>query len=336
VGIDEHVAMAAGADTTGARVPDFFIVGSPKTGTTSLYEMLREHPQIYMPEVKEPLFLGSDLDPDPKFARERREATLPHTLDGYLALFAGAAPEQRVGEASTFYLWSRTAAERIAELQPQARIIAILRDPASFLRSLHLMFLGWGVESESDLRKAISLDDSRREGRNLPPRSHRPQLLQYSDHVRYVEQLRRYHAHFDPDQILVLIYEDFRHDNEATVRRVLRFLDADDRSPIRVVNTNVTTRAQRSLRARYFLESGIRGRSPLARSARKTLRALTTKRLRQRSVELYRRHVLTAAAPPPQENVTIELRRRFKPEVEALSEHLGRDLVSFWGYDEID
>src|SRR6202030_3525636 len=124
------------------------------------------------------------------------------------------------------------AAGSIAALQPDARIVAILREPASFLRSLHLMFIQWRVETERDLRTAISLEQPRREGRRVPRSSHRPQVLQYSEHVHYVEQLRRYQDRFGREQLLVLIYDDYRDDNEGTVRRVLRFLDVDDRTPI--------------------------------------------------------------------------------------------------------
>jgi Sulfotransferase family len=321
-----------------ARLPEFFIVGSPKTGTTALYEMLRQHPQIYMPDLKEPHFLASEMKPLPEFADEPRERYmhLPHTLEKYLALFEDAMPGDRVGEASAFYLWSPTAADRIAELQPEARIIAILREPASFLRSLHMLFLRWDVENEKDLRKAISLAPSRRNGKNLPPRSHRPQLLQYADHVRYVEQLGRFHAKLPPEQILVLIYDDFRRDNDATVRSVLRFLDVDEQSaPIEPLDTNVTTRTQRSYRARYFLMS-LRGRSTSARFARRTIRRLTTQRVRRGALDAFQRHVVSASAPPPDEAVMSELRQRFKPEVVALSEYLGRDLVRQWGYDEFD
>jgi len=260
---------------------------------------------------------------------------LPHTLEKYLALFDDAAPDERVGEASAFYLWSPTAADRIAELQPQARIIAILREPVSFLRSLHLLFLRWGVESEKDLRKAISLDPSRRDGKNLPARSHRPQLLQYADHVRYVDQLRRFHARLPPEQILVLIYDDFRSDNDATVKQVLRFLDVDDQSPVEPLETNVTTRTQRSHRARYLLMS-LRGRGQVARSARRTIRRLTTRRVRRGALRAFQRHVVSASAPPADEAVMSELRQRFKPEVVALSEYLGRDLVRLWGYEQLD
>jgi hypothetical protein len=318
-----------------ARLPEFFIVGSPKTGTTALYEMLKEHPHIYMPALKEPHFLASEMKPRPEFAEQRNERLLPRTLEKYLALFDDAAPRDRVGEASAFYLWSPTAADRIADLQPDARIIAILREPASFLRSLHLLFLRWGVENEKDLRKAISLDPSRRDGKSLPARSHRPQLLQYADHVCYVDQLRRFHARLPPEQILVLIYDDFRRDNDATVKDVLRFLDVDEQSPIQPLDTNVTTRTQRSYRARYFLMS-LRGRSPVARSVRRTVRRLTTQRVRRGALDAFQRHVVSASAPPPDETVMSELRQRFKPEVVALSEYLDRDLVRLWGYDEFD
>ena len=74
---------------------------------------------------------------------------------------------------------------------PTPRIIAILREPASFLRSLHLQLLQNKHEEETDLRTALSLDDARREGRMIPHEMYWPAALIYSDRVRYVEQLRR-------------------------------------------------------------------------------------------------------------------------------------------------
>src|SRR5271157_4742395 len=142
------------AETARGRMPDFFIVGHAKSGTTALYEMLRTHPQIYMPVLKEPWFFASDMRP--RF-HPRRSGVPPQTLEEYLALFAEAGPDQRVGEASSSYLWSGTAAGAIAEIQPDARIIAILREPASFLRSLHLQLLQSHVETQKDFQRAIAL-----------------------------------------------------------------------------------------------------------------------------------------------------------------------------------
>ena len=105
----------AGARDVRGRVPDFFIVGHAKSGTTALYEMLRTHPQIFLPEGKEPWFFATDMRP--RFPPPHAGA-LPEVLEDYLALFEGAQPGQRVGEASSSYLWSRTAAAGIASVQP--------------------------------------------------------------------------------------------------------------------------------------------------------------------------------------------------------------------------
>src|ERR1700757_4481112 len=123
----------ADAPATVRKLPDFFIVGHPKSGTTALYEMLRSHPDIYMPDLKETLFFARELHPG-----LRPQDPQPDTLEEYLQLFAPARPNQRAGEASPSYLRSREAAARIAAVQPDARIIAILREPASFLHSLHM------------------------------------------------------------------------------------------------------------------------------------------------------------------------------------------------------
>jgi Sulfotransferase family len=317
------------------RVPDFFIVGTPKTGTTALHAMLRRHPQIYMPKLKEPRFLAGDMTPHSRHADGPHELAYPKTLAEYLALFDKAKPQQRAGEATPIYLWSRLAADSIADLQPDARIIAILREPASFLRSLHLAFLNGGNEGERDLRTAIELQAARRQGQHIPRNSHRPQLLQYSEHVRYVEQLKRYHARFPAEQVLVLIYDDFRADNEATVRSVLRFLEVDEQSPIDYGKTNVTSHSPRSPQAKHAMLSLSRGQRPLARTAKATLKTITTVGMREAAGRMLDRQ-MRAEAPPPDESFMLELRRRFKPQVLGLSEYLDRDLVRLWGYDEVN
>jgi hypothetical protein len=312
-----------------ARVPDFFIVGQFKSGTTALWEMLRRHPQIFMPDAKELWFFAPELRSDTGSNRR------PDTLEGYLSLFAAATPEQRVGEATPSYLMSRTAAGRIASVQPDARIIVILRDPADFLRSFHLQCVQNRTETENDLRKALALEESRRAGRNIPRYSPRPQELLYSDHVRYVEQLQRYHAVFRPEQVLVLIYEDFREDNEATVRKVLRFLDVDDSHPVHAIEANPTVRV-RSPRLHEAVLSVYLGRGRAAGVAKRAIKLLLPKRLRGQALRATQRHLIYGRPRPPAEDLTLELRHRFKGEVTALSEYLGVDLISRWGYDELD
>jgi hypothetical protein len=329
--------MTASAETAAAasplpgRRPDFFIVGHPKCGTTALYSMLRAHPQIYMPDLNEPRFLASDL-------RDRFHVALagplPDTLEEYLALFEPAGPGQLAGEASPTYLSSRTAAQAIAELQPRARIVAILREPASFVRSMHMQYVQGHIETERDLRKALELEPARRRGERLPRNSHRPDVLLYSDHVRYVEQLHRYHDVFAPEQVLVLIYDDFRRDNEATIRTVLRFLDVEDTPPTttREVNPTVRVRGQ----PLYELAHAISvGRDPLSRTARALVKRLSPPGLTRESAIAVRDRFLFAPPSSVDEGLLLELRRRFKREVVDVSEYLGRDLVTEWGYDGI-
>jgi hypothetical protein len=313
------------------RVPDFFIVGQPKSGTTALSEMLRRQPGIFMPASKEPWFFASELL---ERTPPRPEGT-PQTLQEYLSWFEGAAPGQRMGEASVLYLWSRTAAAHIASAAPQAKIIAILREPASLLRSLHLQFLEAYVETESDFRKAISLEDARREGRDIPRYSYWPQTLLYSEHVRYVEQLRRYEEAFSPEQMHVLVYDDYRADNEGTVKGVLRFLDVSDPAPIEVLEANPTVDV-RSQRLHELVHAVSVGRGPLSLAVKAAIKALTPRSMRRGALHAAQRNVVYREPPPPDESFMLELRHRFKGEVVALSEHLNRDLVSLWGYDRLD
>jgi hypothetical protein len=318
-------------DTVGVRgrVPDFFIVGQPKAGTTALYEMLGQHPRIFMSDIKEPRFLASDLSS--RFTNPRGRP-LPQTLDQYLSLFEGVPDDHRAGEATPFYLWSRTAAERISQIQPAARIVAILREPASLLRSLHLQFVRSHVESERDLRRALALEGERREGKHVPRRSHLPQLLHYSEHVRYVEQLRRFHEHFPREQVLVLIYDDFLADNEGTVREVLRFLDLEPDYEVATVYANPTSRTMRSQQIDDLVWSLTMGRSSLARATRSALKRLTPREARRKALQLVRHRAVFAPADAPDEQLILELHRRYAGEVAALSEYLDRDLITQWGY----
>jgi Sulfotransferase family len=328
-------AMTASADAASVaraptgRVPDFFVVGHPKSGTTALKEMLRGHPQLYMPDLDGTQFFAPELHP-----HAQQFNTHPHPVEEYLSLFGAARPEQRAGEVSPSYLWSRAAAGRIAELRPDARIIAILREPASFLRSLHLELLQDHIETEKDFAKAVALDDIRREEK-ASRRSDSQKGLRYSaERVRYVEQLRRYHAVFPPEQVLVLIYEDFRADNEGTVQQVLRFLDVDDTWPVEVKEVNPTVLV-RSPRLNELVRSLYLGQGRAGAAAKAGIKALTPRRLRRDGLASLRRGVLYGTPRPPDEELMLELRRRSKAEVVALSEYLDRDLVTLWGYDSV-
>jgi hypothetical protein len=314
-------------------VPDFFIVGHAKSGTTALYEMLGRHPQVFMSVPKEPWFFARD-NPNPQTSGDRSiefTGRKRESLEDYLSLFAGAGAGQRVGEASSSYLWSLSAPARIAAMRPDARIIAIFREPASFLRSLHLQLLGAHEELEKSFRRAIELEDERRQNRHIPKYAYWPQTLIYTDRVKYVEQLQRYHAVFPKEQVLILIYDDFRGDNQTTLRRVLRFLEIDDTVAIEPVEANPTV-GVRSVRLDDLRRSLRNGRGRGLGAVRDVGKALTTRRLREAVYYPLMRRTVYSEPPSVDEDFMGELRRRFRPEVVALSEYLDRDLVTLWGY----
>jgi hypothetical protein len=315
----------------GGRVPDFFIVGHPKCGTTALYEMLSVHPRVFMPARKEPRWFSSDL---PSPYQQRRSGEPGESYEDYLELFAGAAPGQLVGEGSTAYIWSKVAAARIAEARPDARIIAILREPASFLRSLHLQLLQHKSEEEPSLRRALELEGERRQGRHLTKVNEQyPAVLLYSERVRYVEQLRRFHDVFAEEQVMVLVYDDFLADNDATVRAVQRFLG------IQELGAPAVSRANPSVQRRVGVDDALHraffGGGPVVRRVRRAARAIAGDRAGREAFRLLRERLVFAAPEGPDEQLMLELRRRFKPEVQALGEYLGRDLIALWEYEDL-
>jgi Sulfotransferase family len=321
------------AERAGLRVPDFFIVGHAKCGTTALYEGLRGHSQIFMSEVKEPQFFArSERTGEGAAGRLSETGRRPLSFQDYLSLYAAARPEQRIGDGSTFYLWSRDAPARIAKAQPGAKIIAIFREPSSFLRSLHLQLIQNGVEPEKDLRRAMELEGERRQGRQIPRNSHWPEALFYSERLRYKEQLERFDAVFPREQMLVLIYDDFLADNEGTIRRVLRFLDVEENARLEVPKANLTVDV-RSPGLKHALGRARAGEGAPERLARRAIKSLSTSRLRAKVLYPLRKRVVFRAPPPPDETLMGELRSRYRSEVVALGERLDRDLVTLWGYD---
>jgi hypothetical protein len=154
--------------------------------------------------------------------------------------------------------------------------------------------------------------------------------------VRYVDQLDRLANAFAAEQMLVLIYDDFRRDNEATVRKVLQFLDVDETVPIETVETQ-PLKAVRSMPLhrlrRIVRKAGLHPakRGPIARA----IDAVAPTGLRSADLSARFRRVTYTGQSPPDEQLMLELRRRYKSQVVALSEYLGRDLVELWGYHEV-
>ena len=218
------------------RLPNFFIVGAPKAGTTSLYRYLDQHPQVYMSAIKEPHFFAAEIreaNCDPKLRRrmasenrglreflagpmrEKRFSGIVADWEDYVRLFANAVHESALGEASVCYLWSPTAPAGIAERIPHAKILVMLRHPADRAFSQYLHGLGNGAIRWS-FREHIQ--------RNLRHRSG-----QFSVHYPflefglYSEQLRRYLERFGRN-VWVGFYEDFKDCAMEVFQSICRFL----------------------------------------------------------------------------------------------------------------
>lgn len=187
--------------------PNFFIVGAPKAGTTSLYEYLRRTPGVYMSSIKEPRYFTT-IDPVEVTA-------MPPVRDKakYLGLFQGAQDAVAIGEASVTYLRDPETPRRIHDAVPDARIIVLLRDPVERAFSDYLMHVREGWQTLS-FQEALGSD-------------------LYLEKGFYAQQTRRYLDRFGPERVKIVIFEEFIRDTKGSVSDVLKFLGVNSQPPIR-------------------------------------------------------------------------------------------------------
>jgi hypothetical protein len=222
------------------RLPNFFVAGAPKAGTTSLYFYLDQHPQVYMSAIKEPGFFGAaDLQSAPYRDQvlrylERHRTIIRNYLDGpqtqyaqyailewedYLTLFRDARDETAVGEASVDYFWQPSAARAIRAKVPDARLIFVLRDPAELLLSRYVASLWRNPRSTF------------REWFLAAQASPNPWFVPLGP-GRYATNLQRFFDAFGRDQIRIHLYEDYRREPRSVLRDVFAFLGVDPDYPV--------------------------------------------------------------------------------------------------------
>ena len=218
-------------------IPNFFIAGAPKAGTTSLYHYLAQHPDIFMSPVKEPTFFALEMRPE-NFVPElqdrirSQETALRANIAGpdsgnatqglvtrwedYLRLFANAGSARAIGEGSVCYLWSRTAAREILAANPSAKFILILRHPAerAFSQYLHYLSDGHAAHSFSAHIQACLKADGR-----LGP------FYPFLEFGLYAEQLERLLSQVPRSQVHVRLYEDTVRTPSIFLREVFDFLN---------------------------------------------------------------------------------------------------------------
>ena len=202
--------------------PNFFLVGAARSGTTSLWQALRRHPEIFMPGTmltKEPSHF---CEPTPPWAAKYQ------SRDAYLALFASARTQKAIGEASAAYLGAPGCAKRIHAAYPQARIIIILRQPARRTFSIYRYMCMLGLEWLPTFERALEAEKMRDADEGFK-RKH-PfwyDAYQYTRSSEYAPQLRQYLDQFPSNQIHVLLLDDLKRRPAEAMQAVLRFLDVD-------------------------------------------------------------------------------------------------------------
>jgi sulfotransferase family protein len=314
---DFEIPDTSAVDTTAlcanraSHLPTFFIIGAGKSGTTSLYHYLKQHPDVYMSPVKEPLFFA--------FAGQRPNYAGPEgakinaraitSFDAYQALFREGAGRTALGEASSAYLYYPCAAERIRQLLPQAKLIVILRCPADRAYSNYLHALRIRSEPIKNFVGALEAEPHR----IAANWSH---FYHYRAKGWYFRQLKPWVDLFPRDQFLFNLYEDLQQNPGELMRRVFQFIGVDPNVPIHTQQRFNVSGRPLGIQLHHFLQSG----SPLAQ-------LLLPKRMRADLKKAVLKINLRKDYMPP--DVRRELLNDYAPDIAQLSSLIGRDL-SAW------
>ena len=218
--------------------PNLFIVGAPKSGTTFLYHYLKQHPDIYFPNFKEPHFFGSDLI--------RRNGAYNLSLDEYQDLFK--TDKKIIGEASTFYIFSKDAPEEIYNFNPKAKIIIMLRDLVDLVHSLHSQFVFSGDEVIEDFTQALELEDSRLSGNRIPNQTTVVNKLFYTSNILSLPRsIKSFVRYFGRENIKFIDLDDIKKNPKKVYFETLEFLNIDSNFNIpdfKVINKNKTYKSK--------------------------------------------------------------------------------------------
>lgn len=219
------------------KLPNFFVVGAAKSGTTSLYEYMKMHPQIYMAPIKETHHFSTDIDNSkfrPNYARSLNkdlskfletdmQEGIFHAFvkerDQYDKLFKNVKDEKAIGEITNSYLYSQEAARNIFTRFPDAKVIMMLRNPIDRAFSHYLMDLRIGYET-NDFMTALKKDMAR------DPKGWGISNL-YVEIGMYAEQVKRFIEIFPERQRRIYLFDDFKKDAGAVVKDMFTFLGVD-------------------------------------------------------------------------------------------------------------
>lgn len=198
-------------------LPNFFIVGAARSGTTSLDRYLSQHPEIYITQKKETHFFAADhFPPCLGPGDDRLSDLLIRDEDQYAQLFSGAAGAKAIGESSAFYLCFPATAERIAQTIPDAKILILLREPVARAYSAFTFTVRDGRETLG-FEEGLSQEEERKQ-KGFEP------IWWYKELSLYYKQVKHYLEVFGTQQVKVLLYDELFTNPEQTLRKVFAFL----------------------------------------------------------------------------------------------------------------
>jgi len=218
------------------KSPNFFIVGAPRAGTTSLANYLKDHPEVFLTEPKEPNYFTRD------HFNQTHLKYVPEYMKSYTAymkLYSQASEKHRaVGEATTSTLRSSKAIEEISRLYPSAKIIVSLRDPVRMMESFHAHKIYEGRETELDFERAWRMVEKRKAGNSLPKNLPVKGCLFYTDIGKLGQQVSVLLMHFNKKQVKFILFDDLQRNPEEVYHQTLSFLgvSGDDRNSFPVFN----------------------------------------------------------------------------------------------------
>ena len=303
-------------------MPNFFIVGAQKAGTTSLYHYLNQHPQVYMSPIKEPFFFDHELNPKGEVVRREfeghRQPPRFTNIEEYSTLFEGARGEKAIGEATPLYIYAPGTAERIESYVPGAKSIALLRNPADRAYSAFLYAVRMGVEPRKRFAQALREEP-------LRMRSGWHYVFHYRSRGLYYQQLKRYYEVLGRERLGVWLYEDMREVPASVAQSVFRFLEVDDTFTPDTSSRYNPAGVPASGSARAAIRATNRAVWVLRKVLPPTSRILPLAFKMRRVVQS---RVLTEP-PPIDPELREELVEGYKEDILRLQELIGRDL-SMW------
>jgi hypothetical protein len=228
-------------------LPDFFVAGAPKAGTTALHAALARHPELFLSAVKEPKFFLTDGPPPARGGPGDAKTVREHVWRraDYEALFDPAPRGTLRGESTPFYLYSHGAQQRIRALVPQARMIVVLRDPVERAHSNWTHLWSAGLDPIDDFVRACDAEDRRVDAGWAD-------FWHYKRLGLYGQQVRHLYSVFRAEQLLLLRYRDLVGDPAGTLNRICGFLGVSQGRISDLPRENVTAHPDQTRRHRYL------------------------------------------------------------------------------------